>query len=139
MSDIATDFRSLVLAQAAIAAQVGTRVWVGQFPRNIDDALSAGEFTEFVKAILIVPGEGQTPGGAPVCEKQFELWCFGASSIEARGVADAVRGALQDRQRVTVNGRLWHGVWVEGDGVPRTLDPVGWEFVALLVQARTTA
>jgi hypothetical protein len=108
MTDPISTLVSVLQADAAVSALVGTRVFGGE----LDDATKALMPTE---AVVVVPSGGASNLGGgylPFNDGRFDVICYGTSPFDAYGVWDVVVPALTRMQKT---GRVY---WARLAGGP---------------------
>ena len=124
--DVPAAIRAHLLADAGVAAQVGTRVYSQELPRDMADDMP-------VKAVVARSSSGGFGPGRlslPVQSLRIDTTCYGASTVDAYAVHAAVHKALKYLSRRTIGAVLLHWATVDIAALHgRDPDVPEWAFV----------
>ncbi len=110
MADLVSSLVALLLADATIAAQAGTRVFGGELPASEASSMPR-------KALVIQPSGGSSLTGASFIQadtERVDLFAYGATPKEAGDLADLAGLVLRNARRKVWAGLLIH--WVKPAG-----------------------
>lgn len=131
MIDIPKAFRSWLVADATLSALVGTRVFVGPVPKS--------EAASMPRACVAcrMSGGPMNEDYVRLTDQRFDVWCYGASEIQAVEVQRAVQDALKYLMRSLVGDVLMHSAKPTGAIGPVEDPDTNWPVViqSFLVKA----
>lgn len=126
--DAASALRQYLLSNSYVSDEVGTRVYVRQIPRG---TAAPG------KAIVLIQVGGVPATRLPIVDTEFQIRCYGGTSVEAREVYRGLRSALHFARRQKIepgvgvgSGDNWLVSAREVSGASDLREPeTEWEFV----------
>lgn len=124
--DVTATLRAYLLATAGVTAQVSTRAYAQELPRDLAADMP-------LKAVVVRSSSGGAGYGRlslPLTSCRVDLTCYGATTVEAMDVFRAVDAALKYLSRRTQGTVLIH--WATRDIAPihgRDGDLPEWCFV----------
>ncbi len=100
MAELLVDSRTFLLANTALAALIGTRIYPLQLPQN---AVLPAVVQQTVSDVHELHQSG--PAGYPTARVQYDCW--GASYLSARAVAAALRMAVDGTYGAMGTMNVW--------------------------------
>lgn len=124
--DVRAALIGILKADAAVATEVGTRVFGDELPRSETSSMPR-------KCVVLRQSGGAVPiwgqGDLPLEIQRYDVICYGATLFEAEEVRRAVYGALKGIKRNVQSGVLVH--WAKpagGAATGREAKEAEWPF-----------
>jgi hypothetical protein len=120
IADTPVLLRTYLVANAALATAVSSRIWVAKVP---EDELANMP----TKAVLIIPSSSMSNIGVPVYGEQSDMYCYGSTEYEAWTVFRILYNALHrcGLQTVSSTYRIMQGALSSGPAY-HTEPVTGW-------------
>jgi hypothetical protein len=120
MTDVLAALRTVLLADADVAALCEARVWAAEMPK--------AEATSMPRCCVVIcyAGGFERRATDPIVRPRADVYSYGETFHRAGQVDRAVYSALKALSRERVGEALIHGVFLAGGPVPLRDSDAGW-------------